>query len=151
MILEQQNRPPVQAPAAGSATDRLLNRRALSSRQRHDEAGAGTDPCASCFNGSRVEPDEVAHDSKAKPQAAIAARRAALRLAKAVEHMRQKARIDANAGVLHLNASLSGLWFCARAVPTGGGPDLDGVGQKIPEDLLEACRVREPPGVSVRA
>ena len=99
------------------------------------------DPVASRVHCSRVETDEIVHDCEAESKAAIESRRSTVRLTKTVEHMRQKAGVDSNAGVFDFDANVVGLPRGADVDVAAGRGELHRVRQEIPQYLLQPRRV----------
>src|SRR6185369_11297572 len=66
--------------------------------QTNHEVGAAVWPCAFDLDRAAMQFDQVTGDGQAETEAAVPPREAAVGLAKAVEHERQKFRIDALAG-----------------------------------------------------
>src|SRR5207247_2379650 len=92
-------------------------------------------------HGTTVQLDEMAHDREAEAEAAVATRARALRLAKAIEDVRQELRTDAGARVRHDDACLARPGFEHHVDATARWRELDRVRQEVPDDLLEAVRI----------
>jgi hypothetical protein len=91
-------------------------------------------------NLSAVGFHEVPHDRQTETQAAMLAGRQVIGLAKPLEDEREKRRRDALTAVSHGQLEGAG---AAEADPHASavGCELDGIRQKIHENLLEPCRI----------
>ena len=71
----------------------------MPARQPHDESCSGITAVALGAHASSVKLDEVTNDrqAQAKPALGTSARR--ICLAEAIEHVREKCRVDANSGI----------------------------------------------------
>src|SRR5258705_12958995 len=92
-------------------------------------------------NFPRKKLDEMLDDKKAKSQTAMHSRRRTISLPEAIENVWQEFRTDADAGITYRNSYvLSSLGGLNTNVATLGRK-LDGVAQKIPENLLQPSRI----------
>ena len=73
--------------------------------QRHGEGRALADAGAAHVDVAAVQPHEIVDDRQPEPETAVAARRRAVGLAEAIEHVRQERAVDADAGVGDLDAN----------------------------------------------
>ena len=94
------------------------------------------------------QPRQVARDLQAQPGAAVAARARAVALREAVEQPRQRGCVHADAGVGDVELELASLPAAAFARAhvehhRAAVGELDGVGQQVEQDLLDA-RARRP-------
>ena len=78
---------------------RIGFRAARGSRQPHGECRALADAGALGVHRAAVHADQIVDDRQTQPEAAVRARRAAVALTEALEHVRQKAGIDAASGI----------------------------------------------------
>ena len=88
-----------------------------------------------------VQLDEVLHDRQPEAQAADRARRRGVRLPEAVEHVRQEFGLDPDAGVGDGDLDVRRSRAPARPRPGRPSGELDGVGEQVPDDLLQPVRV----------
>src|SRR5438445_9336275 len=109
-------------------------------READDERGALALPFALRLDGAAVQLDEVARDREAETEPAVRARERGIGLAEFVEHVREKARRNADAGVRdsQLRVARDG----ARVDPHGAAArrELDRIRQQVAEHLLHAQR-----------
>src|SRR6185312_7249324 len=106
-------------------------------RQTHDEARAGALALALRLDRPGVQLHQVMDDRESQSEAAVAPPDRAVLLAEALEDVRQELRLDPLArvgdGDLQVLAAHRELHVDAPA----GSRELDGVGKKVAEDLLQ--------------
>lgn len=94
--------------------------------------------------------DQLLDDRQSQPQAAVPPCGRGVGLSKAFEHVGQKVRLDALAGItdaqLHLLAAVRG----GNTDPALRRSELDGIGQQVPKHLLQARRIAAD-GRAIRA
>src|SRR5262245_7157826 len=85
--------------------------------------------------------EEMTRDRKAQTQATVLARGAAIGLPEAIENVRQKFRLDTDAGIPHLD--LDRITFCSAANLDAPAlrRELDGVRDDIGQDLMQTLRI----------
>jgi hypothetical protein len=89
-----------------------------------------------------VKLHEVPDDGEAEAEAAVLSTRRAVRLPEALEHVREKPRVDARAVVLHANLDLVATVVRQGHLDETSGPrEFDRVGDEVPDDLLQALRI----------
>jgi hypothetical protein len=88
-----------------------------------------------------VQLDEVAHDRQSESKSAVTPRRRAVGLTEALEHVRQELRLDPEAGVGHAQLQMRGGTRERDADPAVGRRELHGVGEQIPDHLLQAIGI----------
>ena len=98
-------------------------------------------PWAVDADGAAVKFDQLLHDGKPEAQAAMPAGRGGIRLAEAVKDVGQEFGLDAFAGVGDADFQVGIDPLAAAPGPARPGRELDGVGEQIPEDLLEAIGI----------
>src|ERR1041385_638349 len=83
----------------------------------------------------------MTHDRESKSEAAVRARRRAIALSEALEDVWAEVRADAGASVFdrHFGVAVHVRQLYADA--TAFGRELDGIGEEVPENLLQAFRV----------
>ena len=110
-------------------------------RQAHDERRALALAGALGPHRAAVQLDQLLDDRQAQPQPAVAAGRRGVGLAEPLEDVRQELGPDAHAGVDDgdLDVRVDPLQEHLDAAPLGR--ELHGVGQQVPDDLLEPGRV----------
>jgi len=89
-----------------------------------------------------VEFHQVTHDRQPQAEAAVLPADRSIRLSEAVEHMRQKSAVDTGAIVFDRNAQ--GAMFGLDELDLDHASrlrELDGVGEQVPDHLLEPGRV----------
>src|SRR6185369_13525182 len=80
----------------------------------------------------------MTHDREAKSETAKTARRRTISLQEAIEDARQKFLLDALARVLHRHARVRAVLLNSHTDLAGVRSELHGVGQQVPDDLLQA-------------
>ncbi len=85
--------------------------------------------------------DDMTHDCQSQAHPGMGACAAAVCLPKAVEHVGQELRRDADACVRDLNANLCLGLFQLHIDTTAGRCELDRVGQQVPDHLLQPVRI----------
>src|SRR5262245_32454358 len=83
----------------------------------------------------------MTRDRKAEAQAAVLARGTAISLPEAIEDVGQKFRLDADAGVPHLD--FDRITFCSAADVDASALrcELDGVRDDVGQDLMQSLRI----------
>src|SRR5205814_1523727 len=84
---------------------------------------------------------QVLRDEQAESEAADTPGRAAVGLSEALEHVREKRRVDAAAAVGHLNLDRAPSENGADRDPTSLRREFHRVGEEVEEDLLEPARI----------
>src|SRR5262249_61362705 len=79
-----------------------------------------------------------APNRKPQPEAAMRTPRVAFELAESVEDKGEKLRLDPRAGVAHRDRNVRALAFKTDSDLPSSRRELDGVGQEVPDDLLQA-------------
>src|SRR6188508_2287152 len=87
---------------------------------------------------STVQLDQMAHDRKAQPEAAMGSRRRAVALTKALEDVRQKILTDTFAIVTDAQLGLHPFALQVDLDLAALGRELDRVGEQVPDNLLQA-------------
>src|SRR5262245_22434578 len=109
-------------------------------RQLNDKGGSAALSVAHRLHGASVELDDVAHDRKTEPQAAIPPR--PLVLEKAIEDVREEIGADALTGIADGEPRVRAGLLEPEVDTATTRRELDGVRQQVPHDLLE------PPGIA---
>ena len=109
--------------------------------QRDGECRAAPLTFAPHAHGTAVQLDEMAHDREAEAEAAILTRARALRLAEAIEDVRQELHTDAGARVRNDDARLAWPRLEGHVDAAARRRELDRVRQEVPDDLLEPVRI----------
>ena len=150
MILEQHDGVARQADrsCAAARAGRPHGRAHRLALQRHDERRALADAGAAHLDLAAVQPHQIVHDRQAEPEAAVATRRRAVGLPEAVEHVRQKGGIDADAGIRDLDPDAPVDLRRADRDAAAVRRELDRVRQQIPQHLLQARGVGQHVGVA---
>src|SRR6185437_8137662 len=105
------------------------------------ESRSGSFALAVRLDRPGVQLDQVAHDRQAQTQAAVAPAYRAVLLPEAIEHMRQELCLDALTAVLHADLRHLARTRQRYFDSTAGSGELDGVGQQVAHDLLQASEV----------
>ena len=95
-------------------------------------------PFAGRRDRAAVQFHQLLHDRQAQPQPAVAARGGAVGLAEAAEQMIEEFRRDAVAGVTHGDHPVIAVGLQLQVDAAFGRGELDGVGEQVPEHLLQA-------------
>ena len=106
-------------------------------RQPHAERRALAFAGAGRVHRAAVHLDDVADDGEAQPETAGLSRRASVGLAKALEHMRQEIRPDADARVADDDLDVRVHAFEAHLHAAVLRRELHRVRHEIPDDLLQ--------------
>jgi len=88
-----------------------------------------------------VQLDDLAGDGQAQPQSPFSTRGLAPGLSKLLEHVGQEGGRDAGSGVLHRYLHLPVHRLDAHAHRAAFGGELDGVGEEVPQHLLQPAGV----------
>ncbi len=106
------------------------------------------DKCASCSrsiahgpDAATVHLDKIAHYRQSQAEASFTARDARIRLAESLEDIREEVPVDADAGVCDAYCRRRCVALKRDNDPAAGRGELDGVGEKIPEDLLQSLGI----------
>src|SRR5215213_2189546 len=83
----------------------------------------------------------MAHDRESEPEPAMSARSRAIRLAKALEDMRQKLRRDARPRVAHLDLHVSFILADTNTDRSSDRRELRSIRQQVPHDLLQTIDI----------
>ena len=118
-----------------------LQRPAHEHRQAHREPRALPFPIAVGGNRPSVKLDQRAHNSEPESQTCVAARRRAVGLAKALEHVREKRSVNPQTGIVHLDDRLARLQAECQGDAPSLGCELHRIRYEIPDDLLQPARV----------
>src|SRR6266540_5104352 len=92
-----------------------------------------------------VQLDQLFHDGKAETEPTFLARARSICLAKSLEQVRQEIAGDASTGVFDRNHQLEIDPLQADLDDTSFGRELDGIGEKVAEHLLETAGVPADP------
>lgn len=105
------------------------------------EGGALAFAFAVDVHAAAVQFDQVVHDREAQTQTAVDAGERRVALAEAIEDMGQELRADALAGVAHRDVGAGLVVTDAHFDTAAARRELDGVGEQVQHDLLEAAGV----------
>ena len=94
-------------------------------------------PALAACDGAAMHLDEMPDDREPEAEAAGLARRSGIRLAKALEDVRQEIGADADAGVADDDLDVRVDALEPHLDPAALRRELDGVGQQVPHDLLQ--------------
>src|SRR5687767_13034256 len=94
-------------------------------------------------NCPAVQLHQVTHNRQTQTETAMYPRRAALELAEPVEDEGEKSRLDPLAGVAHGEPDVRAFAFETDRDLSFRRRELDGVGQQVPNDLLQTVRVSQ--------
>src|SRR4029453_3455332 len=83
----------------------------------------------------------MAHDGQAQAETAVPPGRRAVGLLESSKNVRQKFRPDPLAGVAYGDSSISAFRFQPRLDVPAAGRVFDGIGEQIPNDLLQAAGI----------
>ena len=133
-------RPGGSAPPSHRRLAGRRHRRAAQ-RQPHDEGRAAAEPLRAALDAAAVQPRQLADHGQPDAQPALAARRRAGRLLEHAEQPRQLLRLDAAAGVAHLEHAVAALGMQPCRHLAAAGRELERVAEQVPDDLLDAHRV----------
>src|SRR5262245_16487771 len=106
--------------------------------QADDERRSFALPFALDARRAAVQLRQLTHDGEAEPQSAMSSGGGRVRLTKTVEDVREKVLVDADPCVAHRYLHMR---IDARQLhqhPPAFRRELDGVGQEVPDDLLQA-------------
>ena len=90
-----------------------------------------------------MELDQVPHQREAEPEPAVASRRRPLRLAEALEDVRQEISRDAAPVVLDDDPAVSVVLVQREADFAAARAELHRIREEVPDDLLEAIRIAD--------
>jgi len=93
-------------------------------------------PALSARNRAAVQIDDVTHNRESQSHAGVVPGAGTVGLPEALEHERQKVRIDADARVGHCDRDILRRRCQAYIDMTARGRELDGVGEQVPKNLL---------------
>ena len=110
-------------------------------RQRHGEGRALALAGALGPDAAAVHLDELLDDGEPQAQAAVPPRRAGVGLAEAVEDVREELGLDAHAGVDDADLDVRVDPLQEHLHLAALGRELHGVGEQVPDDLLEPGEV----------
>lgn len=110
-------------------------------RQSDGECRARASARAGGGHTAAVQFDEAAHERKAEAEAARGARERLPFLHEEVEHARQHLRVDADAGVDHLQQRLLAFALGGDGDRALGFHVLGRVGEQVRDDLRQPCRI----------
>ncbi len=125
------------------AVERVVLGELRPQRQPHDEGRPLPLSRALDLGRAAVQLDQVADDRQAEPEPAVGAGDRPVGLAEAVEDVRQEVGADADAGVGHPDDGVAPLLAQADLDPARPGGELDGVGEQVPDHLLQPVGVAE--------
>src|SRR5215471_21023004 len=119
----------------------------LRALQRNPERNCDDEHRASSFAGAdgahraAMKLDEMTHDRESQAKAAVTARGRRIRLPEAVEYKRQKVGADPFTGVDHTDLRMVFGALQPDFDAAAGRGELDRIGQKIPDHLLQTDRI----------
>ncbi len=106
------------------------------------ERGALTRAVTGGLNGSAMPVDDGFADGETQAEAGGVSSRRGVTLFEGVENTEEPVWVDADAGVLKLDANGAGAGIAGADVDVGAfGAELDGVLHEVPEHLLEASGI----------
>ena len=116
---------------------------ALRDREWQTDMKRRSPAVSSTFNPHRaaVQLDQVSNDRETDAQTAMLTRGTRFTLAEAIEHVGQKLGIDAAARIAHDDFHLRFQLFETHLDAPAAGGELDGVGQEVPDNLLEPVAI----------
>jgi len=118
-------------------------------RQADGEACAASRTVALRGDGAAVQLREVMDDRQSESEASEAAGRTVIRLAEAIEDMRQEPRVDADAVVAHPDLDRVARLHDRHAHFAARAAELHGVRQEVSDYLLQPRRVADDEGGSI--
>ncbi len=115
----------------------------MGEREGDDEGGAASFADALDADGAAVEFDELFDDGESEPESAEGAGGGGVGLAEAFEDVRKEFRGDAFAGIGDADFNLAVVALEGDGDGAAAGGEFDGIGEEIPENLLDAAGIAE--------